>query len=80
MHSPEDPIIAIMGMTGAGKSTFISQCTGESPPEGADGLFSCEGTPSSPTSSLTSARHKSIGHTFNQIIEPDGALDRYPRL
>jgi ABC-type multidrug transport system ATPase subunit len=42
IYSPEDAIIVVMGMTGAGKSTFISHCTKEPQPEGIDGLLSCK--------------------------------------
>ena len=28
-HSPDDIFIAVMGLTGVGKSTFVAECTGE---------------------------------------------------
>jgi hypothetical protein len=42
-NSPDDIFIAVMGLTGAGKSTFVTECTGE---EGGVGhtLESCTGS------------------------------------
>ena len=42
MNSPDDIFIAVMGMTGVGKSSFIEHCT--KPPErlSSNGLFSCK--------------------------------------
>lgn len=40
---PDDLIVAVMGVTGAGKSTFISHCTsGSQGPVISHGITSCE--------------------------------------
>ncbi|KAK3621401.1 hypothetical protein LTR56_015995 [Elasticomyces elasticus] len=41
MIEEEDDYIAVMGLTGSGKSTFISKCTGEPPLNVGHGLESC---------------------------------------
>lgn len=40
---PRDRFFLVMGMTGSGKSTFISRCTGEDVDIG-HGLYSCKST------------------------------------
>jgi ABC-type uncharacterized transport system ATPase component len=40
LRSPNDRFIAVMGVTGAGKSTFISRCAGQDVTVGHD-LTSC---------------------------------------
>ena len=41
LSSPDDVIIVIMGMTGAGKSSFIAHCTQDKPPDIGHRLHSC---------------------------------------
>lgn len=61
--SPDDIFIAVMGMTGAGKSSFIEHCT--KPPErlSSDGLFSCTSRVSIHTTVIG-------GHTVHLLDTP----------
>lgn len=45
---PEDRFFLVMGMTGSGKSTFVSRCTGKDAPV-SHGLYSCKDLLSSNT-------------------------------
>lgn len=62
---PSDAIfIAVMGVTGAGKSTFVSQCTGKAVDVGHD-LLSCK--PSLAMRKKT-AHHSVASHDRDQCI------------
>lgn len=41
-NSPDDVVIAVIGTTGVGKSTFIADCTREQTPTIGHGMSSCK--------------------------------------
>ena len=56
MYRPEDEFIAVMGVTGAGKSTFVSQCTGSPRLNVGHSLESCKSTANTAVSSRSADR------------------------